>query len=146
MDQFLTSSHNITRWIFLPILIFLLIRAFSGWMGKKPYEKTDRVVGGIVVGLAHLQLLVGLIIYFGFAPYFNMLKNNTAAVMKTAELRLYAVEHPLTMIIAIVLIQVGRSLSKKRSEAVAKHKAVAIFTGIAALLILSRMPNWSLPF
>jgi hypothetical protein len=44
------------------------------------------------------------------------------------------------MIIAIVLIQVGRTLSKKQTEAMAKHKKAVVFFSIGLILILSRIP------
>jgi hypothetical protein len=49
------------------------------------------------------------------------------------------------MIIAIVLIQVGRSLSKKATDAMAKHRKAVIFYSIGFLLILSRIP-WNKAF
>ena len=65
-------------------------------------------------------------------------------VMKDAMLRLFAVEHPLIMIIAVVLITIGYSKHKKKEEAKAKFKTLSIFYTIALLLILSRIPwgNW----
>ena len=64
--------------------------------------------------------------------------------MKDAGVRLLALEHPLTMIIAIVLITIGWSKHKKQVKSQAKFKIFAIFYGIALLLILSRIPwsNW----
>jgi hypothetical protein len=66
--------------------------------------------------------------------------------MKDAISRLYALEHPLTMIIAIVLLQLGRSFSKKASNDTARFKTIAIYTRIAMLLILSRQINWNFIF
>jgi hypothetical protein len=60
--------------------------------------------------------------------------------MKDPTSRFVAVEHISTMIIAIVLIQVGRTLSKKQTEALAKHKKAVVFFSIGLILILSRIP------
>ena len=64
--------------------------------------------------------------------------------MKTKEVRLLAVEHPLMMIIAIVLITIGWSKHKKKTTDTAKFKMFAIFYGLGLLVILSRIPwnNW----
>ena len=78
------------------------------------------------------------------SPYFNQLTSNTSEVMKTKEIRLLALEHPVMMIIAITLITIGWSKHKKKTTSTAKFKTFAIFYGLALLLILSRIPwtNW----
>jgi hypothetical protein len=64
-------------------------------------------------------------------------------IMKNSELRQLLVEHPITNIIAIVLITIGWSKHKKQTDATAKFKTFAVFYGLGLLLILSRIP-WSL--
>ena len=140
----LLHSHNLIRWILLILLIFVLFRAWTGWLGKGSYQKIDKITGGILVGFTHLQLIVGLLLYFLFSPITQAAFQDMGAAMKDPNLRFYAVEHILTMIIAVVLIQLGRTFSKKASTDIEKHKKVAIYTTIALLLILSRMPNWNL--
>ena len=57
----------------------------------------------------------------------------------------------MLLIIAIVLITVGHSKSKKAVEAKAKHKAIGVFYSIALLIILAaiftmkdRNPWWNM--
>ena len=54
--------------------------------------------------------------------------------------RLLAIEHPLMMLIAIVLITIGWSKHKKKTEDSSKFKTFAIFYGLALVLILARIP------
>lgn len=140
----LLHSHNLIRWILLILLIFVLFRAWTGWLGKGSYQKIDKITGGILVGFTHLQLIVGLLLYFVYSQITQAAFQDMGAAMKDPNLRFYAVEHILTMIIAVVLIQLGRTFSKKAATDVEKHKKVAVYTTIALLLILSRMPNWNL--
>jgi uncharacterized membrane protein YozB (DUF420 family) len=140
----LLHSHNLIRWILLILLIFVLFRAWTGWLGKGSYQKIDKITGGILVGFTHLQLIVGLLLYFVYSQVTKAAFQDMGAAMKDPNLRFYAVEHILTMIIAVVLIQLGRTFSKKAATDIEKHKKVAIYTTIALLLILSRMPNWNL--
>ncbi len=139
--EILVLVHNLLRWILLPIILFILYRSYVGWLTNKSFEKLDNALGGAMIGLAHSQLLIGLIIYFSNERGFKSL--STPGVMKDAISRLYALEHPLTMIIAIVLLQLGRSFSKKASSDTARFKTIAIYTSIAMLLILSRQINWN---
>jgi len=62
------------------------------------------------------------------------------ATMKDKNLRFWTVEHTSTMVLGIILITIGYSKAKRLSDAVAKHKSLAIFYGIGLLLILSRIP------
>lgn len=59
--------------------------------------------------------------------------------MKSRNLRLYALEHPLVMLIALVLITVAR-IKTKRSYSNSAHKTNFILYAISLLLILSRIP------
>lgn len=139
MQNLLYHIHFYNRYLLLAALAFVLFRAITGWLGKKEFEKADNAAGGALVGLAHLQLLVGLIQYFGTSPRVQAAMADMGAAMKNPELRYYAVEHITAMLIAVVLIQLGRTLSKKKSSGEAKHKTVAIYTGIATLIIIGTL-------
>lgn len=140
----LFHSHNLIRWILLILLVLVLLRAWSGWLGKGSYQKIDKITGGMLVGFTHLQLIIGLLLYFVYSPITQAAFQDMGAAMKDSNLRFYAVEHIFTMIIAVVLIQLGRTFSKKAKTDIEKHKKVAIYTTVALLLIVSRMPNWNL--
>ena len=139
---FLRATHSWTRWLVLILAIIVIFKAVSGWLGKKPFEKQDNILGASFVGSMHLQLLLGLLLYFVFSPMgLNAISTlGMGAVMKNAEMRYWAVEHISVMILAAVLAQVGRSLSKKAATDLEKHKKSAIFYGVALVLVLSRIP------
>jgi hypothetical protein len=111
-------------------------------ISKKPYGKLDNATGGALVGISHLQLLLGLILYFGLSPVTEAAFADFGAAMKDKDLRFYAVEHILTMFIAVGLIQAGRIVSKKANDDAQKFRKMAIFTTGALILIISRMPHW----
>lgn len=135
--------HSYWAYIVLIILIIAVVNAFVGFFKKKEFKSTDLRLGLFTLIVSHIQLLIGLAWYF-MSPYFNQLTSNTTEVMKTKEIRLLALEHPVMMIIAITLITIGWSKHKKKTTSIAKFKTFAIFYGLALLLILSRIPwtNW----
>jgi len=135
--------HSYWAYIVLIILIIAVVNAFVGFFKKKEFKSTDLRLGLFTLIVSHIQLLIGLAWYF-MSPYFNQLTSNTTEVMKTKEIRLLALEHPVMMIIAITLITIGWSKHKKKTSSIAKFKTFAIFYGLALLLILSRIPwtNW----
>lgn len=135
--------HSYWAYIVLIILVIAVVNAFVGIFKKKEFKSTDLRLGLFTLIVSHIQLLIGLAWYF-MSPYFNQLTSNTTEVMKTKEIRLLALEHPVMMIIAITLITIGWSKHKKKTSSISKFKTFAIFYGLALLLILSRIPwtNW----
>lgn len=135
--------HSYWAYIVLAILIFTVVNAIIGFTQKKNFTNKDLRVGLFTLIVSHIQLLIGLGWYF-MSPWYKALKANGAEVMGDKTARLLAVEHPIMMILAIVLITIGWSKHKKKTEDAAKFKTFAIFYGLALLLILSRIPwsNW----
>lgn len=138
--QIFLYIHSWVRWIILLLGIIAIVKAYVGWLGQKPYTKGDNDLSAAFIGSLHLNLLVGLILYFFLSPYVDSALNDFGAAMKNKELRFWAVEHSLINIIAIVVAQVGRSKAKKAVNAIQKHKLSAIFYTIAFILLLSRIP------
>ncbi|WP_188406074.1 hypothetical protein [Psychroflexus salis] len=131
-------------WAYLVVLILLLasINAISKYASKKPYGAKDFRISLFALIVSHIQLLIGIILYF-ISPYFEAFSSvGMGDVMKNSTLRLYLIEHPFTMIVSIVLITVGYSKHKKKLSSTPKFKLLAIFYTIALLVLLSRVP-WS---
>ena len=61
-------------------------------------------------------------------------------VMSNATLRFFAIEHPVGMLIAIVLAHVGKTYSKKDIPDSTKHKRTVLFFGLSLLIILVSLP------
>lgn len=135
--------HSYWAYLVLLILIFAVVNAIIGFTQKKQFTDKDLRIGLFALIATHIQLLIGIVWYF-MSPWFELLTTDAATVMKTKEVRLLAVEHPLMMIIAIILITIGWSKHKKKTTDTAKFKMFAIFYGLGLLVILSRIPwnNW----
>jgi hypothetical protein len=135
--------HSYWAYLVLLILIVAVVNAIIGFTQKKQFTDKDLRIGLFTLIVAHIQLLIGLGWYF-MSPWFKALKENSGEVMADQATRLLAVEHPIMMILAIILITIGWSKHKKKTTDSAKFKTFAIFYGIALLLILYRIPwiNW----
>jgi len=135
MYPILNTLHSYNRYLLLAAIVFVLFRSVSGWLGQKSYGKADNAAGAAMLGLTHLQLLLGLLLYV-VNPRTQAAFADMGAAMKDSILRYFAVEHMAAMLIAVVLIQMGRTLSKKAVGDNNKHRKVATYTGIALLIIL----------
>lgn len=110
-----------------------------GWLNKSNYSKLDNKLSLFSVIISHIQLIIGFILYF-ISPIVSAGLTDIGAAMKEPQLRFWTIEHISVMILAIVLITLGRSLSKRAADDIDKHKKVALFFGFGLLLILMRIP------
>lgn len=136
MHAFFNTIHSYNRYLILLSILFVLFRAFSGWLGRKPFDRLDNTAAAVMMGFVHLQLLIGLIQYFFTSAYTKLAFANFGAAMKLPWPRYFAVEHLTGMLLAIVLLQLGRTFSKRASDPVKKHRLLAIYTSLGLLFII----------
>ncbi len=142
MYETIQFIHSYWAYLVLIVLIVASVNAIVGYTTNKEYAATNFRIALFTLIVSHLQLLIGLVLYFT-TPYFKMWSEvGMGGVMKDSVLRLYNVEHPLIMILAVVLITMGYSKHKKKLTSKPKFKILAIFYTIALILVLSRIP-WS---
>jgi len=127
----LLHAHSGLRWLLFLFLVLAIIKAFAGWLTKKEYQKLDNIIALILLSFTHLMGIIGIVLYF-ISPNVKSMKE----AMSDAFFRFWSMEHGLLMLIAIVLITVGRVKSKKATEDLIKHKTGAIFYSIAFVMIL----------
>jgi len=132
--------HDTLRWLLLIGLIVSLTKYMGGWLGNKPWKRSDNLLGISVTLLMDLQLITGLALYFFLSPKTQLAFSNFGAAMKDADLRFYAVEHILMMVIAVALVHIGRFKSKKAVTDVGKFKVASIFYLIALVVIFAAIP------
>ena len=125
------NLHSGFRYIVFVLILVAIIQSLLGWLGKKPYTEVNRKINLFTLISAHTQLLIGIVLYF-LSPLVQFNSNT----MKDAATRYFTVEHWVMMLVAIALITVGYSKSKRKLTAESKHKTIAIFYIIAFLIIL----------
>ena len=137
----LVHLHNLLRWVILILVVIALVRHFAGMTGKKPFTAGDKKVGLFVMISAHTQLLLGLILWF-IGPWGYKLLSSIGfpAAMKDPVARFWIMEHNVGMIAAIVLLTIGRGVSKKNLPDTVKHKRVFWLFLIALVIILASVP------
>jgi uncharacterized membrane protein YphA (DoxX/SURF4 family) len=144
MYEFILAIHNILRWVALVLLIVTTVFALIGWLGKREWAERDHKFGVFTTIALDTQLLLGLILYFFLSPKTTTALTDFGAAMKVADVRFFALEHALYMLLAVVLAHLGSALSKKATDSKAKFMRAAIFYGLALLFVLLGMP-WGNP-
>ena len=127
MYEILRSAHSGWRYVVILLLLAAFVTAVSGFTGKKAFTEGNRKLAVFALISSHIQLILGLLLYF-MNDWYKM----DSSVPSN---RYWKMEHIAMMIIAIILITVGNSKSKKAVDAVAKHKNIFVFFGFALLII-----------
>jgi hypothetical protein len=136
--QIVLVLHNLIRWAVVIFGLWTLLSALSGVISKRNYTSSDSRSNFLFMLSCDLQLVFGLILYF-VNSWFDRLKH-LADNMKDANTRFFTIEHSLLMIIAWILVHVGRVSVKRAITPAAKHKRSLLFFGLAILIILAAIP------
>ena len=144
MYVFVLAVHNILRWIVLFLMILALVRAYWGWFGKRNWTSTDRRVGIFYSVSLDIQLLLGLILYFGLSPITKSAFSDFGAALANTDLRFFVFEHFLMMVLAVIFAHLGVATAKRAAEPVLKHRRSAIWFSLSLIAILLGMP-WFRP-
>lgn len=132
--------HSIFRYVVFVFVLLAIIQSLLGWLGKNPYTPFNRKVNLFALISAHTQLLIGIVLYC-----VSPLVQFNSGTMKNDTTRYFTVEHWVMMIIAIILITIGYSKSKKLVLPEAKHRIVFIFYTIAVLIIIGALMAGKVP-
>jgi hypothetical protein len=132
-------THNILRWAVLLFGLWAIFNALSSIIKKRNYTNADNKVNLFFMISCDIQLLLGLILYFN-GIWFQKIKEGMGEVMKNPIDRYFAVEHALMMIIAWLLVHVGRTMVKRGTNDAQKHKRSLIYFGLAIVIILAMIP------
>lgn len=142
MDTYviIKQLHSGFRYIVFLLVLVAIIQSLLGWLGQKPYTETNRKINLFALISAHTQLLIGIVLLF-----VSPLVHFNSSTMKDSVTRYFSVEHWVGMVIAIVLITIGHSKSKKIILPESKHRTIAIFYIIAFIVIVGTIMAGHLP-
>lgn len=132
--------HSLTAYVVLVLLFVALLNAIMGSIKKSDFSPRDFKLTLWALIATHIQVILGLVLYFISPLGIKSFSSNGAQIMKDATLRLFAVEHISVMLIAAVILTIGYSKQKRTEESAVKFKRISIFYGLAFILVLSRIP------
>jgi hypothetical protein len=144
MYTIVLALHNLLRWLVLALGIWALLRAYSGWARSVAWSPLDRRAGLLFTIAFDIQFLLGLLLYFALSGLTQAALADFSGAMASADLRFFALDHPLLMLAAVILAHVGSALSRRASQDRARHRRAAIFYTLSLVAVLLAIP-WSRP-
>lgn len=141
----LLATHSILRWAILAIGLTAAARAILARRRARPRTDGDALVGRMFTFLLDLQFLIGVIVFALFSPVIKAAMTNPAQAMQSGTTRFWMVEHPVAMLLAIVLAHIGLAKSR-RAGGNDWHRAAAVYFTLSVLVILCAVPWPFLPY
>lgn len=145
MYQTLTFYHNTLRWLVLASLLLALYRAYKGYFTRSEFNKTDNAIRHWTATIAHIQLMIGMVLY-SQSPIIKYFFANFKTAVKSFDLLFFSVIHSTLMITAIVLMTIGSAMTKRAVADREKFKTMLIWYTIALLVIFIAIPWPFSPF
>src|SRR5690554_4197949 len=130
----LIAAHSGLRYIVLALLVIAIFNAIANLKSDK-YEKKDKMINLFAMIFIHIQLLLGLVLYF-ISPKVQFVKET----MSEPILRFYTVEHILLMVVAIIFITLGRKKAEKHPVPANRHKLILRYYGLGLIIIFISIP------
>jgi hypothetical protein len=130
----LAHAHSGLRWIALILIVYAIINALLS-KNKGEYLKKDKMLNLFAMVFLHVQLLIGLILYF-ISPKVNF----SEGWMKIDLFRFYGLEHILGMVIAIAIFTIGRKKAENASTPAMKHSRIITWYTIGLIIIIASIP------
>ena len=145
MYQTLTFYHNFMRWLVLASLLLAIYRAYKGYFSKSAFSKIDNAVRHWTATIAHIQLVIGMILYFQ-SPIIKYFMSNFKEAVRNFDITFFGLIHSSLMLTAIVLITIGSAKSKRKQTDQKKFKTMLVWFSIALIIIFVAIPWPFSPF
>ena len=131
--------HSIFRWLVLLSLLYGMFRGFSGWMGRRPFTRTDDTVRHLTATFAHIQLTIGLVLYFS-SPLMAYFRSNFSEAVREFDLLFFGLIHIILMTLSVVLITIGSAAAKRQDTDARKFRTMALWFTVALIIIFIAIP------
>jgi uncharacterized membrane protein YozB (DUF420 family) len=135
----LIHAHSGLRWVALFLLVYAIFNAAKSQTSGK-YEKKDKMINLFAMIMLHIQLLIGLVLYF-ISLKVQFVEGWMSSDVAGGMYRFYGLEHILGMVIAIAVVTMGRSKAEKKLKGTRdKHRKILISYTIGLVIILAMIP------
>lgn len=138
--------HGTLRWVVVGAGVVAVSRAIGGARSKRAWTSTDTAALRAFVGAFDLQVLLGLVLYFGTSPLGVRMLQQASIAMKSSVLRFFAVEHLFGMLVTAAVLHIGTARARRLGEAPERHRRTAFVVGIAFVLMLASIPWPFMPY
>ena len=139
MYSLILALHSFTRWLVLLSVVYAIYRSCRGWWQGKEYTAYENGVRHWSATIAHIQLILGLSLYY-LSPLVDYFLHHFSEAIHQREIRFFGMEHSLMMVLGVIVITIASMISKRQRTDRDKFRVLAIGYTLALLIILSSVP------
>jgi hypothetical protein len=133
------TIHSWLRWVTLILAVAATanaLRAHQGRVAPLPGRWWDT----LLMLAVDLQVLFGVLLYFGLSPFTRVAMQDFAVAVRTPAMRFWAIEHAIGMFAAVVLVRAGRVLAMNAGSAESARRRRLICFAVATVLMIAVIP------
>jgi hypothetical protein len=133
MYPLLLGLHNLTRYAIVILAIWLLYNALRNTSDLDGQRKTSLYY---TIAL-DTQFLLGLLLYAFASPLTQTALADFSAAMSNSLVRFFALDHPISMVLAIAMGHIASLTAKKEGmEPRKRNQRVTLFVGLSLVFIV----------
>ncbi len=145
MYSSLLILHSVFRWLVLGSLIFSIYRAYIGFSQNKTFSKGDNTLRHWTATIAHIQLIIGIILYIK-SPIIKFFWSNLSEAIRYVDTAFFGLVHFLLMFTSVILLTIGSALAKRKTTDKEKYKTILSWFSMTLLIIFIAIPWPFSPF
>ena len=135
----LLNLHSLWRWAVLLSILFAIYRALDRYLKSAAFTKLDNAIRHWTATIAHVQLILGLILYTK-SPTVAYFYEAPGTALQSANLSFFPFYHLLLMLLSIGILTVGSAITKRKASDQEKFKSMLLWFSLALLIMLIAIP------
>ncbi len=139
MYQTFIFLHSFFRWFVVLSLCCALARTISGCITGRSFSKTDNTIRHWTATIAHIQLVLGIMVYIK-SPVVGYFRMHFSEAVKEWDTLFFALVHALVMLAAVVMVTIGSALTRRKTTDKEKFRTMLFWYSIAFILIFLAIP------
>ncbi|QEC40187.1 hypothetical protein [Pseudobacter ginsenosidimutans] len=139
MYAFLLTAHSLVRWALLFFLLYAIYRSYAGYFRNKLFSKADNAVRHWTATLSHIQLMIGMVLYFK-SPLVKSYWNNRMEQALPKDFTFFSLIHITLMFAAVIVLTVGSAMAKRQSHDHQKFRTMLVWFIFALVIIFIAIP------
>ena len=139
MYSTLLILHSIFRWAVLLSLVTATVRAYVGYTKQQPFSKLDDSLRHWTATIAHIQLVLGILLYIK-SPLIQYFWSNKSEAISQINISFFALIHSVLMLTSVVVVTIGSALAKRKTSDHEKYKTLLLWFTLSLILILVAIP------
>ena len=139
--ELLRGVHSYWRWAVLIAAAIALVRAAAGAGAGRAWRGADERAARIFIATIDLQFLLGVVLYFGFSPFWTATYHSFSETMRDQGSRFFGIEHQMAMVLGITAAHVAWDRVERTGRTPASHRMMLV-----GLLVFLAFVLWAIPW